>query len=228
MTVRPIVIAHRGGAGEAPENTMEAFERAIRLGYPGVECDVRMSKDGVPLVVHDERVADPGGNLRPIHTVPASDLAWLPRLDAVLALPWGGMTLMVEVKPTMTDEALGAAAARAIVEHGLSSQAILASFSADVLISAGQTAPSLRLMALLDAENFSGSWREVEGPSFFGWGVDFEILGWDASFLASLRERGRVWTWTIKHLGQMRRAVALGVDGLITDIPGQVLAALVS
>jgi len=51
---RPLKIAHRGGAGLWPENTMGAFERAIADGAEGIELDVHLSKDGVPVVHHDE------------------------------------------------------------------------------------------------------------------------------------------------------------------------------
>lgn len=53
---RPLVIAHRGASGLAPENTLAAFSLAIALGADGVELDVQMSRDGLPVVIHDTRV----------------------------------------------------------------------------------------------------------------------------------------------------------------------------
>src|SRR5258708_1234520 len=53
---RPLVIAHRGASGLAPENTLAAFSLAIALGSDGVEMDVQMSRDGQPVVMHDARV----------------------------------------------------------------------------------------------------------------------------------------------------------------------------
>jgi glycerophosphoryl diester phosphodiesterase len=52
----PLNIAHRGAAGEAPENTLAAFELALRQGADGIELDVRLSADGVPVVIHDPRL----------------------------------------------------------------------------------------------------------------------------------------------------------------------------
>jgi glycerophosphoryl diester phosphodiesterase len=52
----PIAIAHRGGAGEAPENTLEAFEIAITLGYTYIETDAHLTRDGVLVAFHDERL----------------------------------------------------------------------------------------------------------------------------------------------------------------------------
>ncbi|MEM2842428.1 MAG: glycerophosphodiester phosphodiesterase family protein [Candidatus Bathyarchaeia archaeon] len=51
-----IVIAHRGASGYAPENTLISFLKAIELKADAVECDVHLSKDGVPIVIHDEKL----------------------------------------------------------------------------------------------------------------------------------------------------------------------------
>ena len=52
----PIAFAHRGGASEAPENTLPAFEHAVRLGYTHIETDVHATADGVLLAFHDDRL----------------------------------------------------------------------------------------------------------------------------------------------------------------------------
>ena len=52
----PIAFANRGGAGEAPENTLRAFERAVRLGYRFLETDVHLTRDGVLVAFHDPRL----------------------------------------------------------------------------------------------------------------------------------------------------------------------------
>ena len=51
--VKPLIIAHRGASASAPENTLAAFQRAIEDGADGIELDVRLAKDGVPIVFHD-------------------------------------------------------------------------------------------------------------------------------------------------------------------------------
>jgi glycerophosphoryl diester phosphodiesterase len=51
---KPLVIAHRGGALESTENTILAFQRAVRIGAAGIETDIRLTRDGVVVVYHDE------------------------------------------------------------------------------------------------------------------------------------------------------------------------------
>ena len=50
------IFAHRGASGHAPENTMEAFKMAIEMGADGIECDIQLTKDGIPVVIHDETI----------------------------------------------------------------------------------------------------------------------------------------------------------------------------
>ena len=54
--LRPLVVAHRGASALAPENTLAAVRLALAHGAPAVECDVHLSADGVPVVIHDDRV----------------------------------------------------------------------------------------------------------------------------------------------------------------------------
>ncbi|MDQ3819478.1 MAG: glycerophosphodiester phosphodiesterase, partial [Acidobacteriota bacterium] len=51
--MNPLIIGHRGAAAVAPENTLASFERALRDGADGIEFDVRLARDGVPVVIHD-------------------------------------------------------------------------------------------------------------------------------------------------------------------------------
>jgi glycerophosphoryl diester phosphodiesterase len=53
MTAQPLIIGHRGASADAPENTLAAFTRAFRDGADGIEFDVRLARDGVPVVIHD-------------------------------------------------------------------------------------------------------------------------------------------------------------------------------
>lgn len=54
MSQYPLIIGHRGASAVAPENTLAAFRKAIAVGADGIEFDVRLSSDGVPVIIHDE------------------------------------------------------------------------------------------------------------------------------------------------------------------------------
>ncbi|MEK6286796.1 MAG: glycerophosphodiester phosphodiesterase family protein [Acidobacteriota bacterium] len=82
---RPLVIAHRGASGLAPENTVAAFKLAVALGADGVEMDVQLSSDGTPVVIHDARVnrtTDGSGNVARLTLAQLQDLdagSWFER-----------------------------------------------------------------------------------------------------------------------------------------------------
>ena len=78
---KPRLFAHRGASGEAPENTMAAFQRAVALGIQYVELDVRASQDGQILVMHDETIERTTNGVGP---VPEYSLAALQQLDCLL------------------------------------------------------------------------------------------------------------------------------------------------
>lgn len=71
---RPLIIAHRGSSAFAPENTLAAFRRAIVDGAEGIEFDVQLSKDGVPVVIHDDNLKRTGGRDEPVADLTASEL----------------------------------------------------------------------------------------------------------------------------------------------------------
>jgi glycerophosphoryl diester phosphodiesterase len=75
----PLIIAHRGASALAPENTLAAFRRAIEDGADGIEFDVRLSKDGVPVVIHDSTLGRTVGMKKRVAELTAKELS---RLDA--------------------------------------------------------------------------------------------------------------------------------------------------
>lgn len=87
----PLVIAHRGGSKEATENTIEAFQRAARIGADGNEMDIRLTRDGVIVVYHDDNFGRVEGLPRPQQTRPIADMTYA-ELQASPIEPKGGDT----------------------------------------------------------------------------------------------------------------------------------------
>ena len=108
--IRPLVIAHRGASGVAPENTMASFEQAVKFGADMIELDVHGSKDGNLIVIHDSSTARTArGN--PQGAVADLTLGELKKLDAGA---WKGAGFVGERIPTL-DEVLAAFKGRAMI-----------------------------------------------------------------------------------------------------------------
>ena len=58
--MRPLIIGHRGASAVTPENTIRAFKAAIEVGADGIEFDVQLSRDGIPVVIHDDNLRRTG------------------------------------------------------------------------------------------------------------------------------------------------------------------------
>jgi glycerophosphoryl diester phosphodiesterase len=109
----PIAFAHRGARAHAPENTIEAFELALRLGATGLESDVWLTADGVAVLDHDG-VVRIRRRKRPIRDLVRSQLpAHIPSLAEMLAACGTGYALSLDLK----DHAAGAEILRTVREH---------------------------------------------------------------------------------------------------------------
>ena len=230
----PLWIAHRGAGKLAPENTLAAFRIGAGHGYRMFECDVKLSADGVPFLLHDstlERTSSGHGTAGQQSWAELSRLdagSWHSRTYAGEPLPnlagiaayciRNGFALNIEIKPTPGDESnTGTVVAREAARLW-SSQAVaplLSSFSPDALHSARVEAPHLPRALLLD-----------ELPD--GWLDQALALGcvaavtnhrcMDAAVIARLHDAGlRAWAYTVNEAADARRLIGLGIDGLITD-----------
>ena len=90
---RPLILGHRGSSALAPENTLAAFARAIADGADGFEFDVRLSSDGIPVVIHDSTLKRTGSDPRRVSDLTATELqtinvgSWFSRAFPKLARP---------------------------------------------------------------------------------------------------------------------------------------------
>jgi glycerophosphoryl diester phosphodiesterase len=109
----PIAFAHRGGRAHAPENSLQAFRLALRLGATGVESDVWLTADGVPVLTHDGRVRI-GRRSRRVADVAADDVApSVPRLAELYEACGTGMEVSLDLKDPAAAEPVLAVAADA-------------------------------------------------------------------------------------------------------------------
>jgi glycerophosphoryl diester phosphodiesterase len=174
----PRLAAHRGAGKRAPENTLASFRYGLARGYRMIECDAKLSADGVAFLLHDatlERTTSGRGRADALDWRALSQLdagSWhsppyagepLPTLAGVAA--WcraNGVMLNIEIKPAPGRErATGAAVAldAKTLWSGADVQPLLSSFSADALDAARIAAPELPRAFL--AERLPDDWREI-------------------------------------------------------------------
>jgi glycerophosphoryl diester phosphodiesterase len=230
----PRWIAHRGAGLLAPENTLAAFALGARHGYRMFECDVKLSADGVPFLLHDktlERTTSGTGLAGDRSWAELAQLdagAWhspafagerLPTLDELAAwcLQEDGW-INLEIKPTPGTETLtGREVARRAAQRwqDAATPPLLTSFRPESLAGARQTASHLPRGLLLDT-----LW-----PGWLEAAVSLDCVAlvchhplWNDTTLGQARSAGlRTLAYTVNDEVSARRLLALGIDGIITD-----------
>jgi glycerophosphoryl diester phosphodiesterase len=225
----PLAFAHRGGAGDWPENTMPAFENAVSLGYRYVETDVHTTADGVLVAFHDDhldRVTDRTGR---IGALPWAEVRrarvgghGIPLLEDVLGT-WPAVRVNIDPKHDAAVDPLVAVLERT----GAHDRVCVAAFS---------DARLARFRRLTGNRVCTGSGpREIARLRLASYGAPAGPLAAgcvqvpvrhgrvrliDRRFLTACHRRGLpVHVWTIDDSPEMDRLLDLGVDGIMTDRP---------
>ena len=235
----PLWFAHRGAGRHAPENTLAAMRLGASLGWRAFECDVRLSADGLPFLLHDdtlERTTDAAGAALELDWAELSLLdagGWhgrifagepLPSLDGIAAfILRNGHALNIELKPAPGDEErtgrLVAQAVRRLWGEAVHDEQavwpLLSSFRPEALAAAREAAPELPRALLVET-----LWPDC---------IDIaERLGCSAMVLEQSvitpeligrlhRDGLRVLAYTVNDPGLAGELIELGIDGLISD-----------
>jgi len=220
-----LIIAHRGASAEAPENTNPAFRRAIAMGADGIELDVQVSRDGVPVVFHDtnlRRLTGVAGRLsartwpelKKLRVLGGS--AGIPRLVDVLTLTRRRIVVQIELKP---DAAVGPVLA-AVKKAGAASWVILASFEPSLVREAARLAPAIPRMLISEGRQTPGALvRQLESCEAHGLSINCQKVR-RADYVRFFQAKGfAVWCWTVNEVALAGRLVGWGIDGLLSDNP---------
>ena len=240
------VIAHRGFSGEAPENTMAAFRKAIEIGADMIELDVLLSRDGQVVVIHDatlDRTTNGTGNVAEHSLAELADLdggTWfspayknqrIPTLKEVLDLARGKILVNVEIKTEAVTDELGGGITEKVVElvrtHDMRDQVVVSSFDPRALEQMRRLDPGITTAALFNRDLHEGkSPREVmDEVGSRGFNVSHERV--DAAVTRICHEMGRpVAVYTVNEVEKMEELLELGVDALFTDFPDRLLELL--
>lgn len=245
------VIAHRGASAEAPENTLAAFRRALALGVEMIELDVRLTADGVPVVIHDEelsRTTEGRGRVADLDFAAIRRFSagrWfaetfegerVPALAEVYDLVGDRAEINAEIKGPGAGTARGAL--RAASEAGALARTLFSSFDPEALREIRAASSGARLALLNDAASLAdprGRAPRAFRPRLLARLARVEGLGLKAASLqrrladrgtvAALHARGlRVYVFTVDGVAAVEALARRGVDGVFANDPAPLLA----
>jgi len=236
------LIAHRGASYDAPENTLAAVRLAWEHGADGVEVDIRLSKDGRIVVIHDDSTKRTGGKDglvadQTLEELQALDIgywkgkAWagerIPALFEVLETVPRGKRLLIELK---CDHRVLPQLERDLAKADLASEHTeLIGFDLETMAAAKRTFPDRPVLWLCEARRGHATSpepltaeeliRQARAAGMDGLNVSASPAV-DATFVQSVRASGmRIYAWTVNDADEARRLAGLGIDAITTDRP---------
>ncbi len=229
--MRPLVISHAACGGHAPENTLQGVHTAIELGSEAIEIDVQASSDGVPVLMHDFTVGRTTGGEGAVADLTLDQLRGLdaggepvPTLAEVLDITKGKVLLVMEIKQPGVEEQVSSVVSRADAVGEVMSW----SFFPNAL--EGMRAADPRIpCALLVAPEGVGNWPVMRDRalSIGAQGVSVFFLGIDERIAEDCRRSGlALYSWTPDQPEQIAKLITQGVDGICSNYPDRVVAAL--
>jgi glycerophosphoryl diester phosphodiesterase len=228
------ILGHRGRpTHDTPENTLAAVEAALAEGADGVEVDVRLTADGVPVCCHDPGLQRVAGVARGIRTLTLAELAAVrvtghpvPTVSDVVDVLRGRGRLVLDLKPEQRPRSLVSALAEMLADRG--EGLVLSSFDRSVLDSCAAVAPEIeRAVILTGAEPASRILAEAVARGDAALHVPSRTVFGSPDLVAAAHQRGlAVRVWTVNRPVDARLLRVLDVDALISDVPGQLRASL--
>ena len=252
---RPLVIAHRGGAGLWPENTLYAFERARELGVDMIETDVHSTSDGVLVLMHDATVDRTTNGTGRINEMTLAELKKLDAgyrfsTDGMKTFPQRGRGLTVPtleevfaqlpemrftIEPKQERPSLAKPLCRIIREKGMTNKVFIGSFRQTVLDEFRKECPEIATSAspveVSEFMNRSKAGRDdayrpaMRALQVPEYAVGMRVLSKDFVEAAHARNL-QVHAWTVNETSAMSRLIEFGVDGLMTDYPDRLISLL--
>ncbi len=243
----PLVVAHRGASSTEPENTLASFERALAIGAPVLELDVRLSADGVPVVIHDPDVSRTTGGsgwvheltLEQLHRLNAGrpeDPQRIPEFGEVLRLVTGRAGLAVEIKNIPGEpaydpdrEAIVEATIAEVEASGFEGPILIISFNPRSIAAAARLAPDVPT-GFLFTEALEPAMvlaHVLDAGHAFAFPSRRALVAAGDGFVGRARDAGvRVGTWTVDDRPTIRAMLERGVDAVASNDPASGLAVL--
>jgi glycerophosphoryl diester phosphodiesterase len=225
-------IAHRGASADRPENTLAAFEEAIRQGADVIEADVRTTADGELVVISDallDRTTNATGPVRDTDYTRARSLdagqgERIPTPDEVLELARGRARITFDIKDPDAVDGLVAM----VGELAMLDSVTFSTFDPDIAARLGTLGVACPVMQVVDSAAAVASLATGHagtGQAISGIGVPAALVS--AELVDRLHRHGfAVFAWTVDDAGEMERLVRSGVNGILTNRPGMLARVL--
>lgn len=234
-------IAHRGASADCPDNTFAAFDEALQQGCDGIELDLQLSRDGVPVIFHDKTLALAQRKRLRIDQADYAELSGLdvgshrderfrdqriPRLEQVLERYGKRTRLLLEIKTREPGACgrerhrqLARIAARRVREVRLEDTVLFLCFDTDVLDACAEEAPQVgRVRNLKPPPLLTGGLRRSCSSL---WGLSVDVRTLTSTFGAGARRAGiRLLVYTCNTTNRVDRALAARACGIMSDRPG--------
>lgn len=224
----PGIIAHRGGAAVAPENTLAAARQAIADGFDWIEIDVHESRDGQVLVIHDKDLKRVGNLERLIWETDAAEVqkvdvgSWfapkfkderVPTLDQLLDVCKDKIGVVIELKHFGHNQKLEERVSEIVKEHGMDDQVMAMSFDADTVRRMKSIRPDWRVGWL--TKKTVADPRKIDADFL---GIIHEHATPELMKMAHRRAMP-VFVWTVNEPELAAKVARMGADMIITDNP---------
>ncbi len=226
------LIAHRGASKEAPENTLASFSKALEIGVDWIEMDVHLSKDGIPVVLHD---AFPGRTARGETQGRITDLSlaqikaldagsWfnasftqekIPTLKETLSLDNGATGWMIEIKKGHSFVKPLVSTILEVVGHQTPQRFRIGSSSPHIIEEIRTQDPGCPLIGIVEDFNMAALFEELNLPYLAIW---YKLA--NPAWISRLHEKGcKVWAFTVDDPKIAEFLASIGIDGIITNNP---------
>ena len=224
----PLITAHAACRGHAPENTLAGIHTALELGADAIEIDVRCTRDGTPVLLHDatvDRTTDGSGelsslSLRQVRRLDAGAGERIPTLREVLRAVDGRALLVLEVKPPGIEQEMLAVVRRARALEWCAVHSFLPK-----VVERTRTLESKMPCSLLTSGRDVKDWGRLFSfaLSLGAQGVALHHSAITPDLVRQARLRNlRCSTWTANRRADVRRVAAAGVDAITSDYPDRV------
>ena len=244
VPAQTLVVAHRGGAALAPENTLAAFANAIKLGVDMVECDVHLSKDGELVVMHDpdvSRTTDGKGQIGELTLAEIKKLndaakfpggyaaQAVPTLAELLDLVKGKVGIQIEIKLTAGNQrypGIEHKVVDAVNARGMADQVIVISFDFPTIKEVKAIDPRIKTGALVQANWFqTRALDQIAKEIIETTGADYFMPTAgpvNAAMINAVHAGGlKMGVWTVDAPQDMQRYASWGVDAITTNRPDE-------